>query len=304
MSVRENIRRYYLIINRLRRDDATFKEIDDYLRQESELQGIDLRKSKRTIQRDIEVINSIFGLNIHFDFKRGIYKLDYDDEHSEKNNRMVEALDLFNALKVSENISGSIHFEKRSLRGTENLNGLLHAIQNSVFVRFQYNPFTHEKTIIRNVQPYALKEFRYRWYLIAHDTDDNHTKVYALDRLTNLEITQRKFRIPSDFSIDNLFKNSFGIINTNGINPEIVIISMTPAQFKYFNTLPLHHSQEVILKSDNEIRIKLLLVITPDFIMELLSYGTKIKIIEPKELIDEIRRSLLSSLEQYSDNIN
>jgi predicted DNA-binding transcriptional regulator YafY len=299
MSIRENLKRYYLIINRLRRKDSTFKELDEFLQKESEWSGYNLRKSKRTIQRDIEDINSIFDLSIHYNFKQGVYTIANDEGNYDKNIRMVETLDLFNALKITENISSSVHFEKRSSSGTENLNGLLHAIQNLVLVSFLYNPFKDEKTIHRIVKPYALKEFKNRWYLIAHDPNDNHLKVYALDRLTNLEITNNKFLIPTDFNVEDHFKYSFGIMNTIGNNPQKIILSFEPLQGKYIKSLPLHHTQVVISESNNELRIKLYLVITYDFVMEILSFGSKVKIIEPQILIDEIKKNILDSLEQY-----
>ena len=300
MSFRENLIRYYLIINRLRRQDATFKEIDEFLKRESELRGYNLRKSKRTIQRDIEDINSIFDVNIHFNFRQGVYTIASKEDHYDKNLRMVEALDLFNALKITENISSSIHFEKRSSRGTENLNGLLHAIQNLVFVSFIYNPFKDEKTIHKIVKPFALKEFKNRLYLIAHDPKYNYLKVYALDRITNLEITNNKFCIPSDFNVEDHFKYSFGIMNTVGNNPQEIILSFEPLQGKYIKSLPLHHTQKVISESNNELRIKLYLVITYDFVMEILSFGSKVKIIEPLNLIEEIKKNLMDSLEHYT----
>lgn len=301
MSIRENLIRYYLIINRLRRQDATFKELDEFLKSESELRGYNLRKSKRTIQRDIEDINSIFDIDIHYNFRQGVYTIVKNEGHYDKNLRMVEALDLFNALKITENISSSIHFEKRSLSGTENLNGLLHAIQNVVLVSFIYNPFKDEKAIHKIVKPYALKEFKNRWYLIAHDPNDNYIKVYALDRLTNLEITNNKFRIPSDFNVENHFKNSYGIMNSVGVNPQEIILSFEPLQGKYIKSLPLHHTQMVISESNNELRIKLYLVITYNFVMEILSFGSKVKIIEPLSLIDEIKKNLMDSLKQYTE---
>ena len=43
----------------------------------------------------------------------------------------------------------------------------------------------------RTSEPYALKEFKTRWYVLAKDNGDSNIKSFALDRLTNLEITNK-----------------------------------------------------------------------------------------------------------------
>jgi predicted DNA-binding transcriptional regulator YafY len=63
-----------------------------------------------------------------------------------------------------------IHFENRKAAGTENLHELLHAIQNNLQVTFQYQKYWDEKPTLKTVSPYALKEFRNRWYLVGEDT--------------------------------------------------------------------------------------------------------------------------------------
>ncbi len=131
MSTTESLSRYNLIIKKVRRYPATFKEIEDYLKFESELQGYDYLISKRTFQRDLNNIRSIFNIDILFDFSRKVYYIEVDQE-TEVNKRIMEAFDTFNALNISERLSDYIHFEKRRSQGTENLYGILHAIKNHV----------------------------------------------------------------------------------------------------------------------------------------------------------------------------
>jgi hypothetical protein len=52
--------RYSLIIKKLRKRETTFKEISDYLAFESELQDYDFNVSKRTFQRDVKDIFSLY----------------------------------------------------------------------------------------------------------------------------------------------------------------------------------------------------------------------------------------------------
>jgi len=299
MPVRDTIIRYHLIICKLRKHPVTFNELADFLERESEFHGFTLTKAKRTIQRDIINIRSIYNIDIRFDFRRGVYVLDPDD-NQEKNLRMVEALDLFNAMKVTENISGMIHFEKRRPQGTENLNGLLHAIQNRLQVEFTYSKYWEEQSTQRIAEPYALKEFKNRWYLLAVDHKDQNMKTFALDRLTNLDITNRKFQYPRKFDVNSYFKHCFGIITPDDDEaPQEVILSFDPFQGKYIKSLPLHESQEVLVDNEHEVRIKLKIYLTHDFLMEILTHGENVKVIQPAGLIESLKSSYQNALNHY-----
>jgi predicted DNA-binding transcriptional regulator YafY len=298
MSKRESIARYNLVIKKLRKHPASFAEISDYLSLESELQDYNFNVSKRTFQRDLEDIRSLYNIDIQFDFSRKVYFLDLD-EQPDVNERILEAFDTFNALNLSDRLSNNIHFEKRRPQGTENLYGLLHAIKNHLQIKFTYQKFWEDELTKRNVEPYALKEFRNRWYVLANDLKDNQVKSFALDRLTDLVITKRKFQFPIDFNINDHYKYCFGIISPNGHKPQEVILSFDPFQGKYIKSLPLHESQQILIDNEDELRVKLTLFVTHDFFMELLSYGENLKVIEPESLIKDIKNSLQETLKQY-----
>jgi predicted DNA-binding transcriptional regulator YafY len=300
MSVRETIMRYHLIISKLRKQPLPFNELSDYLVRESEFNGYELKIGKRTFQRDLENIRSIYSINIQFDFKRGVYYYD-PDENSESDLRMVEALDLFNALKVTENISGVVHFEKRRPQGTENLNGLLHAIRNRLQIEFIYFKYWEDQSSQRVVEPYSLKEFRNRWYLLAVDHKDRKMKVFGLDRLSNLVITVRRFLYSRPFNMNDFFRDCFGIIVPEGEKPEEVILSLEPHEGKYIKSLPLHSSQEIIADTPEELCVRLRICITEDFIMEILSHGSKVKVIQPSGLAKIIRNACKEATLQYPE---
>jgi predicted DNA-binding transcriptional regulator YafY len=298
MSKRESIARYNLIIKKLRKHPASFAEIADYLALESELQEYNFNVSKRTFQRDLEDIRSLYNIDIQFDFSRKVYFLDFD-EQSDVNERILEAFDTFNALNLSDRLSNNIHFEKRRPQGTENLYGLLHAIKNQLQIKFTYQKFWEDELTKRNVEPYALKEFRNRWYVLANDLKDNKVKSFALDRLSGLDVTKKRFQFPDDFNVNKHYKYCFGIISPNGHKPEEIELSFDPFQGKYIKTLPLHESQQILIDNEEELRIKLTLFITHDFFMELLSYGENLRVIKPESLINDLKSTFKNVLKLY-----
>ncbi len=296
MSKREGIARYNLIISKLRKRPADFEEILDNLERESDLQGYDFIVSKRTFQRDLEDIRSLYSIDIQYD--RILKKYKIVDEDSDASHRVLEAFDTFNALNVSDRISDFIHFEKRKPKGTEHLYGILHAIKNRFLIKFYHQKFWEDQITERTLEPYALKEARNRWYLVGKDLKDNNIKNFALDRITDLTISKKKFLYPKDFSVEKYYKYSFGIRSSDE-EPQEVILSLSSFQGKYIKSLPLHESQEILVDNENELQIRLKLTITYDFIMELLSLGREVTVIQPKSLIDELKESYTDCLNKY-----
>lgn len=298
MSVTETIMRYHFIISKIKKHPASLTEINEFLEKESEFRGYNLVRDKRTFKRDLDAIRSIYDIDIQYNFTTKVYEI-IQDEQNEKNLRMVEALDLFNALKISENITNVIHFEKRRPIGSEHLNGLLHAIQNRVQIQFSYQKYWEDFPETRSVEPHALKEFKHRWYLLAMDIDKSEIRIFALDRMDGLVITNNKFQNKLKLNVNEYFKNCFGIIAPNEEKVEEVILSFDAFQGKYIKSLPLHETQEILIDNEKEVRVKLNVYITLDFIMEILSYGDKVHIIQPQSFVLQMKKHYKSLVEKY-----
>lgn len=83
------------------------------------------------------------------------------------------------------------------------------------------------------------------------------------------------------------------------LEPELVILSFTPEQGKYIKTLPLHHSQVIVVDNENELRVQLKVFTVYDFIKEIVSHGTNVKVIEPETLRNQVREIHRDAYEQY-----
>jgi len=299
MSKKQYIKRHILIINKLRKKACSFDEIQNHLLNESSIDEENYEISIRTFQRDIKEIASIYNIEISSNRSLGVYEISHDG-NEDRNERLIESLEVFNALNLTSSFSNQIIFEKRQPLGTENMHGLIHAIKNHFEIGFLHENFGNgnEGMIQRNVQPLALKESRHRWYLLAKDNKDNKLKTFSLDRIADLQIGSKKFNYQVDFNPEEIFRYSFGVINSNDV-PRRIVLSFTHQQGKYIKSLPLHHSQKIIIDDENEVRIELFLNPTHDFAMELLSMGNGVKVLEPEYLRAEIKRKLKEALENY-----
>ena len=305
MSKRGYISRYLLIIKRLKaKPYSSYEEIQRYMNGQFEyLQMMDdtlnIGFSKRTLQRDIREIRNVFGISIEYSKSQKGYFISQSEAEQMNFQRMLEAFDTFHSLNLAQDLAPYIHLEPRKPQGTENLYGLLHAIKNRLLIKFDYQKFWEDDASRRIAAPYALKEFRNRWYILAKDEKDGSIKSFALDRLTTLEITHQNFPYPESYSVEQSYRHCFGIISSNDEKPTDIILSFNPLQGKYIKTLPLHHTQQILTDNEDELKIKLKLYLTHDLLMELLSFGNNMKVIEPASLAKQIKQAHEQAFQQY-----
>ncbi len=298
MAKQQFIKRYFLIISKLKSKRCSFADIQEFLKIQSQNDEENYAITLRTFQRDIKEIKSIFDIEIAYNRSENLYEIQHEFNES-RNVRIMETLEIYYALSMKESISKHILFENRKPFGVENFQTLLFAIKNNFEIKFLEEQFWEdcEDKITQLVQPLALKEFKNRWYLIANNSK-NAVQRYCLDRISKVEVSNKKFEIDNSIDFECLYESSFGIILEEN-NPKKIILSFSYEQGKYIKSLPLHHSQKEIINTIDEYRIELFLNVTYDFTMELLSFGEEVKVLEPKELQNDVKEKLKKTLKQY-----
>lgn len=175
-------------------------------------------------------IESLYNIEIRCDRSRNKYEvaMDGSEDHNE---RLLEALDIYHALDLSNNFARELIVEKRKPLGTENLCGMLHAIRNGFSMRFSYEMYSNGNDRERMVNPIAIKEAHNRWYLLAQDREDMAVKSFGLGRISHLQITRQTFE-PVDYDPEKEYRHSFGIMNGVERKPEKIILSFAPTEGK------------------------------------------------------------------------
>ena len=142
--------------------------------------------SDRTIRRDFNDIENAFGIEILFDKKEKIWRI--DPETLSDQQHLLDHLLLMEAYRRAK-YQHILLVEPQPERGLEMLNPILTAITQNLLISFHYKAFYSEETTEREALAYAVKEYQGRWYLIA--TDDKQSfklKAFAFDRMSNLKV--------------------------------------------------------------------------------------------------------------------
>ena len=175
MAKNEQILRLKLIevlLRERKENGASYDEIEKYLEKQfaSKDLGSELRFSKKTFERDKKAISEIMGFEISYSRKYDKYFIS-EEELEQSQDSVFDNLLLVQAYRETRDRSDIMFFEDRKSRGLQHLHGLVHAIMNRRLISLRYQSFSDSEGKDRVLEPYALKEFRYRWYLLARDSE-------------------------------------------------------------------------------------------------------------------------------------
>ncbi len=276
----------------------SFAEVKQFMHEH----GFEL--SNRTIQRDFEQIRCDFGIDILYDRQKNGY---YIDNYASKNmDNLLRFLEIANtseliieSMKEGNDATEYLDFEsKGNLQGAELIRPLLFAIKYRRSVTFDYERFSTGYRAKYEVMPYLLKEYMYRWYLVAMLGKIKAFRTFGVDRMENLIVLKKTFTLQKGEDPRLLFANTVGLTYSKNEVTE-VIVSFTPIQGKYVKALPLHSTQEIISDNDKELRISLHIIPNLEFRQRIMMLGDAAKIIAPDWLAREVKYALKAAWARY-----
>ncbi len=273
----------------------TFEEInrrwmDSHL---SEGKGIPLR----TFHKHIDAIQDVFDIIIECNKEKGSknlygYYIEGEDLNGDSEFRawLLNNFSISNLINNSYQLSSRILFEEIP-SGQKYLEPLIEAMRESKVVEMTYYSYSSDCEKKYQIEPYCVKIFKQRWYLVAHGVDSGQKgiRTYALDRILDLKMTDAAFIYPETFDPQQFFNNSFGIIVGDKNSLVHVRIKVTADQRAYFRNLQLHHTQREEETTADYSIFGYDLCNTYDFRQELLSHGSDVEVLEPESLRKEMR---------------
>ena len=161
---------------------------------------------------------------------------------------------------------------------------LLEAMKENRAVIISYCAFGKIKSYTFSIEPYCVKLFENRWYVLAHNVQYDDIRIYGLDRIEDLKVSDSTFKLPKDFSASDYFSAYYGVVTGYDIKPEHIIIRAYRDHIPYLQSLPLHHSQRLLEDNGEYADFELYLAPTYDFVMRLLHVGAMIEVISPVSL--------------------
>ena len=281
------------------RGPQTLKEIKDlWMRSAINEEGKEL--ATRTFANHIASIADIFGIDIVCDRKTNRYYIENIDDVGGKSIRewMLDALCLNSLLNESATLRDRVIFENVP-SSRRFLADIIQAIRDNYKLEIRYKSYrkTEEETFI--IEPYFLKEFKRRWYLYGYKGDADGPHMMALDRMIDVDIIPEEFIMLENFMADDYFRGIYGARVYPNMKREMVKLKVYGKQIQYFRSLPLHSSQKEVETNDKYSVFTYFITPDYDFKQDVLSFGDKVEVLEPKELREEMKGIIRSLTTRY-----
>ena len=246
--------------------------------------------SIRTFHKWRIAVEEMFGLIIENE-QGGQYRYYIQNADELKSGSMRSWL--FNTLTVSNLMMDSVSIKDKVLfeeipDGEQYLPNILEALKKNVALGMSYQSYIRDEANTFEVEPYCLKAFKQRWYLVARSPYYDKIMIYSLDRVKWLGLTDKNFKYPKNFNPEEFFEDCFGIIADQNIKVETVKFKVSAGQANYLRSLTLHQTQREIERTDEYSIFTVKLRPTFDFRQEILSQGSDIEVLEPEWFRDEV----------------
>lgn len=297
-------KQYIWIINTIYRSKyITLQELNERWVQTEMSEGMPMNRI--TFNRHRAAIEEMFDISIECQRKGGYFYY-IDNEEVFKNNNLqhwlLDSLSISNMLMESSLLKERIMLENIPA-GKQYLQPIINAMKQGHKLQMTYHKFGQQESYTITIEPYAIKVFKQRWYLLAKNPKREAPTVYALDRVKQLMETEETFQFPEDFNTEAFFRDCYGVMNTDDKAQRIVIRANAP-YMNYVRTLPLHHSQKEIKTTDQYADFEFHLKPTFDFRQELLAQGHDVEVLLPTQLREEMKEMLEKMLSRYQLNNN
>lgn len=300
MKASKIFRQYIWLTDTIYRSGGiTLQELNDRWVKTELSEGLPM--TRMTFNRHRIAIEEIFDINIECQRKGG-YTYYIENEEILKSNSlkhwMIDTLSVSNVLMESSSLKDRILLENIP-SGREHLQPIINAMKQEKKLMIEYLKFGKQNVRRIAVEPYAIKVFKQRWYLLGNDDKWELPAVYALDRIKSLEKTNETFKYPKDFNAEEFFKDCYGVLCGSNDPAQKIIIRAYPPYVNYLRTLPLHSSQKELNSCSDYADFELYLRPTFDFRQELLSQGDEVEILQPESFREEMKSLLEKMLKRY-----
>ena len=260
--------------------------------------------SIRTFHKWRIAIEEMFGLIIENE-QGGQYRYYIQNAEELKSGSLRSWL--FNTLTVSNLMMDSVSIKDKVLfeeipDGEQYLPVILEALKKNLLLGMTYQSYTRDEANTFEVEPYCLKAFKQRWYLVARSPYYDKIMIYSLDRVKWLGLTDKNFKYPKNFNPEEFFEDCFGIIADQKIGVETVKLKVSAGQANYLRSLTLHQTQKEIERTDEYSIFTVRLRPTFDFRQEILSQGCDIEVLEPEWFRNEVAEISKHMWNKYKDD--
>lgn len=254
--------------------------------------------TRQTFSRYKNDLEEFFNISIGCDKENRYYIKERRSLNTDSvANWMMSTLSVDFALSNKNNIFDRIEMEYVPSAGRF-LGEIAKAMEENDVLTIVYQRYDRSSEKEHQVEPYFLKLYHQRWYLIGRK-DDGVFLSFGLDRIKELSLSGEKFVKDPNINIKDFFEDCFGVMKDESKPAEKIILRAYGEEASRLRDLKLHHSQRKIASCDEYSDFELKLRPSLDFVGKILERGAWVEIIEPQHLALEIMQIHEDSVNLY-----
>ena len=193
-----------------------------------------------------------------------------------------------------------IEFEENQyLTGKEYIGILYDAIINKKVLQISYQPFNRKESLQMILYPYFLKQYNSRWFLFGFNESLETISNLPLDRIVQIEETNRYYSDKNDWNFEDFFEDVVGVTVNQNTEPVKILLQISKRLWPYIESKPIHGSQKVKAKNEENITIELTLQINYELTSMIFAFGEDVKVLTPEELKTSIKTKAEALLKNY-----
>ncbi|MFH1135034.1 MAG: WYL domain-containing transcriptional regulator [Pseudomonadota bacterium] len=178
----------------------------------------------------------------------------------------------------------------------EIINQVNQAVVEGRRLEIAYHSLHADKEKLRRLDPYRIWFFEGSIYLIGYCHLRKEVRMFVLDRIKMLRLTDEQFKIPKDFNFDEFVGRCFKVMQ--GDTRE-VIVHILPEWARWAEEKTWHESQQSRRLEDGGLELTFRVSGLGEIKMWALSLGRQAVVIEPPELRRMVEEELLEAAKQY-----
>ena len=252
----------------------------------------------RTFHNHRNAILMQFGVVIECQRGSNLYYIDNPDvlESDYINKWLLDSFAVSNLLMDNRAISDRIMLEDVP-SGRYYLEAIMTAMRENRQIVVDYEDFFGHIVEELKVNPYFIRLFKRRWYVMALVLPEKEIHRLGLDRIKRVEVLDSKFTYPKNFSPPDYYTDYYGVFHD--AKPITIRLKAYREKPNYLRSLPLHHSQREIESNAEYTIFEYKIAPTYDFIQEILSHGNQLEVLSPDTFRQQIKVIIQEMLNFY-----
>ena len=192
-----------------------------------------------------------------------------------------------------EQIENNLHIGHRPYKQygefRDTINSINDAVTGQSHIDIEYYTISRQEETSRRVAPYNIWLFDGSFYLIGFCKKRNEVRMFALDRIKTLTISDEIFEKPEDFNIEEFMSSSFGVFQGE---PEKVKIHFAKEVAEYIKEKNWHASQAINQQDDGSVIFEADVAGLDEISFWVLSWGSKAVVISPESLKEAVKEEV------------